>query len=88
MATYDDDIVLNAGLNAEDVQDTAERLGEQIEDIFNQASASGKLSKEFKNLQTDMEDARSRSEELLDKLYELENSELPTQQYDELVAKL
>ena len=83
MATYDDDIILNAGLNADDVQDTAERLGEQIEEIFSQAAGRDDLSKSFRSLQTSMNNARTRSQELLQQMEQLENSTVPTPEYEQ-----
>ena len=83
MATYDDDIVLNAGLNAEDVQDTAERLGEQIEEIFSQAAGRDDLSKSFRSLEASMNLARTKSEELLQQMEQLENSTVPTPEYEQ-----
>ena len=94
MATYDGDVTLSAGLDVSDVIDTAQRLNDQIEDIFSESSGVD-ASPKFKSLLATLDKLYTRSNDVQEKMAELEGKmsagtakEADYEQYDRLVTQL
>lgn len=83
----DGDIVLTAGLSADDAISTAEMLTDEIREIF-EAAAGTSTSTAFKSLQIQMDGALSKSQHIRDSMDELANTEFPTDAYAQLESQL
>lgn len=82
-----EDITLNVGLEPGDIKSTAEELRGEIEKIFNSTSGNN-TSVKFKQLEQQMAKAYGKSQQLEDKMKELENTNTPTEKYAELDKQL
>lgn len=76
----DGDIVLTAGLSADDAISTAEVLSEEIRGIFEEASGQH-TSTAFKSLQTQMDSALIKSQQIIESMEELANTQFPSDEY-------
>jgi len=79
-----EDITLNVGLEAGDVQNTAEELRNELERAFN--TPTGNVSAKFKSLQQQIAKAYDKSNQLVNKMEQLEHT--PTPEYASLKKTL
>lgn len=83
MANYDGDIKLSMSLDPKDVKSASKELQDNIKDIFKD-NAGKKLDSRFKSLQSSMNKASSTAQQLREKLKTLENTKIPTKEFDAL----
>lgn len=80
------DITLNVGLDVKDAEKTAEQLQKEIKDIFE--SRDDQPSASLTSLEMQMKQTVKKAQDLQEKLHELGNQRIPTQQYQELTREL
>lgn len=86
--SYDDDIVLNVNLDTDQVVDRAERLTDHLGKIFSGASKSDKLDGSFQRMQMRMNDLTKKSQDLRQRIEELGNTKIPTEEYTQITTSL
>ena len=87
MAEYDGDIKLSMSLDPKDVKSASKELQNDIKGIF-EGSAGKKLDSKFKNLESQMSKASLKAQKLQEKLEKLENTKVPTAEYNEVSKRL
>ena len=87
MDNYDGDIKLSMSLDPKDVKATSKSLQDDIKQIFEQ-NAGKKLTNQFKQLEASMNKTASKAKELTDKMITLENTKIPTQEYQEIEKQI
>ena len=78
-----EDLKLSVGLDASSVKKSSSNLKKEIDDIFKQASGKD-VSSNFQKLQVQMDKAATRATVLEEKMKELENTKIPTEDYKQL----
>lgn len=84
----DRDIVLNVGLNVDDVKDTAENLSDEIREIFEQSYGNDGLSSSFQGLLLKLNDLIAKSEKFQLQMSELEGQTFTTDAFNELSKQI
>ena len=87
MPAYDNDVQLTVGLEPGNVVNTAEQINAEIEQVFENAKGID-VSQRFKSLQVQLDQARTRSQQLLDKMNELKGVEFTTDAYQQVLDTL
>ena len=87
MPAYDNDVQLTVGLEPGNVVNTAEQINAEIEQVFENAKGID-VSQRFKSLQVQLDQARTRSQQLLDKMNELKGVEFTTDAYQQVLDML
>lgn len=82
MANYDSDIRLGVDLDAENVQNTAQRLGDDIVQIFDKAGKSKNLDASFQRTLVSMNKLLNKSKDIQEQMQKLEGKTLPTGEYE------
>lgn len=83
MMSYDGDVTLSVNLEPGDVKSTADTLRKDIDNIF-KTNSGKELSASFKSMQNSMEKSHKKAGQLLQRLEELENTSIPTKDFEEL----
>lgn len=84
----DRDIVLNIGLNTDDVKSNTESLTEDIRELFEQSSGSDGLSSSLQNILITLNDLVGKSQDLQAQMSVLENQTFPTDAFKELSKQI
>lgn len=87
MSEYDGDIKLSMSLDPKDVKEASKTLQDDIKQIFNQ-SAGKELDTKFKKLEASMSKTASKAQQLQEKLNQLENTKIPTTEYQEIQKQI
>lgn len=84
---YDGDIKLSVSLDTNEVKASAKNLQSKISDIMNK-SAGGETTKQFQKLEAQMDKTSNKASDLLKKLSDMEQSRVPTKEYQTLLDTL
>lgn len=87
MPRHDGEIQLDVDLNADDVRDTASKLSNDLERLFNSVKGN-KLDNNFRSILLSMRKAIETSDELQNRMQYLETISVPTETYKELGEQL